>query len=118
MNSLAAVSAVAALAATQAVRSDDIVGVVSEPSVRAKLAEPVALNDLTLVNPALESYFAAQALYDNRGVHDDATPRGVEIDRIEMIKTGFEHIRSMITKISDNIQNDGASEGAGVNVLM
>lgn len=58
---------------------------------------------LTLCDPALESCFAAHLLYDPRGIDTDTTPRGVDIDRIEMIKTGFDHIRDMIGAISDSL---------------
>lgn len=66
------------------------------------VTEP-ALVKLALCDPALESCFAAHLLYDPRGIDTDPTPRGVDIDRIEMIKTGFDHIRDMIGAISDSL---------------
>ncbi|WP_138469694.1 hypothetical protein [Poseidonocella sp. HB161398] len=40
------------------------------------------------------------AFYDERVLHPDPTPRGVEIDRIEMIEQGFDHIRELFAAIS------------------
>lgn len=62
---------------------------------------------LSLTNPVLEALYTAA--YDPRGLSPDTTPRGVEIDRIEMIKEGFDHIRDLIRTISET----AAAENGG-----
>ncbi|MBE3639899.1 hypothetical protein [Mangrovicoccus algicola] len=40
------------------------------------------------------------APHDPRQLRPDDTPRGVEIDRIEMIRHGFAHLRELLQAIS------------------
>lgn len=108
MTSISAVSAVAATVAPQAAaRVEELVsGEVSKPSAEPQVhTTPAAEIQQTIVNPAMESAFAAMSQYDNRGVTTDGTPRGVEVDRIQMIETGFEHMRAMIAAGSQTAQS-------------
>ncbi len=77
----------------------------AEPLVRGPSTDPAtAAVEILLVNAALESYYAG--LYDERALRPDATPRGVEIDRIEMIEQGFDHLRELIEAISEAAAED------------
>ncbi|WP_172331704.1 hypothetical protein [Mangrovicoccus sp. HB161399] len=77
----------------------------AEPFVRGPAPKPeAAAVEILLVNAALESYYAS--LYDPRTLHPDPTPRGVEIDRIEMIKEGFDHLRELIQAITKAAADD------------
>ena len=70
--------------------------------------ENVPALEVSIIDPNAAAAFYAQA-YDNRSAGADSTPRGVEIDRIEMIKQGFDHMRDMIQTISENAADGAAS---------
>ena len=72
----------------------------------------ICVDPIAMTPPAhmSEAVFALRAAYDTRATGADATPRGVEIDRIEMIREGFEHMRSVLSTISENAAASGAGE--------
>lgn len=76
---------------------------------------PVAV---TLFDPTLERIFAAESVYDPRGIQLDNSPRGVEIDRIEMIKQGFDHIRELIEKISETTGQPGETNAVLLDIKL
>lgn len=103
MTNVSAINTASLAAAAYASKAVAPAQVATQAQPAAKVVESAPM-ELTVNNPVLASHFAAQSVYDVRGVQEDGSPRGVEIDRIEMIKTGFEHIRNVISTISENAQ--------------
>lgn len=105
MDSVSQVSVAHVYAAAAMVSGAEVSGVSGSDvdGVRVSEALPavhVSPLELSITNAATETAFNAAA-YDNRGISNDTSPRGVEIDRVKMIQDGFEHMRNMIQTISE-----------------
>ncbi len=96
MSDIAAISAAAFTAAPIAAPAASAVPATQvERAAERTTAPAIPALDVTVYNTAAEAAVLAAAMYDNRGVGVDDTPRGVDIDRIKMIVSGFEHMRTM-----------------------
>ncbi|MEM8554051.1 MAG: hypothetical protein AAGF71_04390 [Pseudomonadota bacterium] len=111
---MSSVSAAVSIAPTHNVNAN---AQTAEPKVNAPAVSEPRDVQVTINNPVLESVYTAHLTYDVRGVSEDLTPRGVEIDRIKMIEQGFEHIRNMINP-QGNAQSGGESKAASLDITV